>query len=965
MAKKKGCKFCDKKGLRFLPLVYAVITGMDSQALAMLPKLAGKVGDRVTDLTLGPEAKYAVRLLPPGYLYNLLERNGVKYWQSYLVLEDAYLYQLTNNEPPQVVPEFTCDPEICGIDASMIDIPNAKEVPNAWLLYSPSAMTAAKLEEYKNNAEAYTDLGKMQHFSPADWLDGKTAQTHTLLAAEVLTTVAEYVLFTQPGNPLGTPLGNLLEQQTIPAIQAAFGGTPPDANACYAGRLGSLNFKMKYDGYGAIVAFNHIGITQALNDFRNAPLEGLQGYLAATDDFGASNQRRMQLNEAIEEIRVGFENGVVQATADFNAKHKMGSDQFFQNQLGVARQLREMGRTKDAEAVEAEVDNTLKRRDEAYKRSIEEAKAEGAEKWKKKYATRLDQNELTRFQNALKQRTENAFAVAERRANDHLKWFESDRLVLAFDMYDPNDKNSGYSFALQSAICTIGMAGCKANDEKLDQWIKSPSIERKNLYMRGFAFNNADLIKSAKQEFADIQAASGEVVVASAITAARMQKMTKGMVSGFKAIDSAFDEWVRNQGREEFSRRWVQSTAVGSLVGKAAGSGALQTYGVEILLYHKVSEITRTIFRAGVGGAFDKALTARLSGFLYARLGDLTEKLAFDELMLKVPEHKLAAGHKGRSAERNREMAERHVDRKAARVAGQVDDSLEDLVADARAKVEAKVKPALSELAGNKNPPTNNYHQVRIGVLLGCIEMIGLGEKLHHNGVDLRDWNTKAWLEIGGSVAAVGGIVLDTYYSAAKSIREIMPYRTIGAIEKSADIVRGGLKLGAGVLGSGAGFCSAYLDTLKFSDEKNPTLKTIYAMRALTGYVSAGFTLVVAYSYTGPLLKNLATGYAETALRRRILFEAGEVALKLAARVRLLVWVARLNWIGLAFTAAEIGYLLLKDDDLQNWCEMSTFRKEKKHTNWIGTVVTNDYHADAHKELEELDKAAQVVGVRG
>lgn len=961
MAKKKGCKFCDKKGLRFLPLVYAVVTGADKNALNKLPTInSKKLGSGVTDLALGDEAKYAVRLLPPGYLYNLIERNGVKYWQSYLVLEDAYLYQLANNEPPQVKPEFNCDPEICGIDASMIDIPNAKEVPNAWLLYSPSAMTAAKLEEYKNNAEAYTDLGKMQHFSPADWLDGKTEQTHTLLAAEVLTTVAEYVLFTQPGNPLGTPLGNLLEQQTIPAIQAAYGGTPPDANACYAGRLGTLHFRMKRDGYGAVVAFNHIGITQALNDFRNAPLEGLQGYLVATDEYGASNLRRMQLHEAIEEIRTGFENGIVQAAEHFIDRHKESSDHYFAHQEATARMLRALGRTYDAEVLEGDIARMKAKRNENYKRFIDEAKVEGADKWKKKYASRLDQDEMARFQKALKKRTEDAFALAERRAKDHLKWFGSDRLVLAFDMYDQNDKNSGYSFALQSAICTIGMAGCRSNDAKLDEWIKAPSIERSNLYMRGFAFNNADLIKSVKQEFADIQAASGEVVVASAITAARMQKMTKGMVSGFKAIDSAFDEWVRNQGREEFSRRWVQSTAVGSLVGKATGSGALQTYGVEILLYHKVSEIARTIFRAGVGGAFDKALTARLSGFLYARLGDLTEKLAFDELMLKVPEHKLAAGHKGRSAERNREMAERHVDRKAARVAGQVDDSLEDLVADARAKVEAKVKPALSELAGNKNPPTNNYHQVRIGVLLGCIEMIGLAEKLGH-----AEWNTKTYLEIGGSVAAVGSIVLDTYYSAAKSIREIQPYRAIGAIEKSADIVRGGLKLGAGALGSGAGFCGAYLDYMKLEGEKDPTLKLIYGVRSAVGGASSLLTLVVAYSYAGPLLKRVATGYAEATLRRRVLFQAGEVAIKLAARVRLLVWAARLNWIGLAFTAAEIGYLLFKDDDLQNWCEASTFRKEKKHKNWLGTVVTNDYHADAHKELEELDKASQVVGIGG
>lgn len=964
MAKTKGCKFCDKRGLRFLPLVYAVVTGTDKTALGQLPEIQSKkLGAGVTDLPLGEQARYAVRLTPPGYLYNLIDRKGIKYWQSYLVLEDSFLYQMTNNEPPQVPPQFNCDRTTCGVDASMIDIPQADEVDNAWLLYSPSPMTAAKLKEYKQSAEAYAGEGRMLHFSPAGWLTGNTDQKHTLLAAEVLKTVAEYVLFAQAGNPYGTPLGNLLEQQMIPASKDAFAGAPPDAKGRYGGRLGSLYNTMKRDGYGALVLHNPIGITQTLNDFRNAPLENLQGYLAATDQYGASNQRRLQIYEAIEEIRAGFEQGVVQSVSSFTEQHKQGSDQYFERQRNTARQLRAMGRIKEAEAVEADIEKGLKTREANYRRAIEEARRDGTKKWKEKYASRLDTEEQERFNRKLKERTQQAFALAAKRVQDHLKWFESERLLQAFDLYDSKDKGSGYSFALQSAICTLGMAGCEANQDKLDEWIKAPAVERKNLYMRGFMFNQEDLIQSAKREFAEIQAASSEVAVASAITAAHMQKMTKGLVSGFKSIDSAFDEWVRNQGKEEFSRRWVQSNDVGRAIGKATGSAAVQTYGVEILLYHKVSEITRTIFRKGVGGGFDKALTARLSGLLYSRLGSLTEKLAFDELMSKVPESRKAEGYKGRSAERNEELNKRKASHKAAKVAGQVDDSLADLVADARSKVNEKVKLSLKELEGNKNPPTNNYHQVRIGVLLGSIEMIGLGEKLYRNGVDLRDWDFKTWVEIGGSVMAVGGVVFDTYYSAAKSIREILPYKAIAPINHSADIVRGGLKLVAGVLGCVAGTSAAYLDYLKYEEGKDKTLKLIYGLRAFTGTVSAGLTLAVAYSYTAPFFQRVAKGYAEATVRHKVLSAATGVALRLAARVRLLVWVARLNLAGLVLTAAEIGYLCFKDDDLQNWCEMCTFRKDKQHKNWLGRVVTDDYHADAHKELEELDKAAQTIGI--
>lgn len=964
MAQSKNCKFCDKTGLRFLPLVYSVVVGGNKTALAKLPDIQSKkIGAKVTDLTLGETAKYGVRLMPPGYLYHLLERKGIKYWQAYLVLEDSFLYQLPNSEPAQVRPEFNCERTTCGINASLIDIPNAGEVKNAWLLYSPSAMTPGKLAEYKKNAAAYAAQGKMQHYSPAGWLGGNKAQAHTLQASELLSTVAEYVLFTQPGNPLGTPLGDLLEQQMIPATLDAYAGTPPDAKGQYGGRLGSLFNTMQREGFGAVVAYNPIGITQALNDFRNAPLESLQGYLAATDEYGASNMRRLQIHEAIEEIRIGFEQGIVQGVADDTELHKQGSDQYYEHQRNTARQLRAMGRTREAEIVEADIETSLKKRSANYQRALENAKREGATKWQKKYAVRLDTAELTHFENKLKERTQAAFDLAGKRASDHLKWFESERVLQAFDLYDPEDKSSGYSFALQSALCTVGMAGCEANQAKLDAWIKAPGIERQNLYMRGFMFNQADLIKSAQQEFADIQAAAGEVAVASAISAAHMQKITKGLTSGFKAIDSAFDEWVRNQGKEEFSREWIKPSRFGKWVGKATGNAALQTHGIEVLLYHKLSEVTRTVFRSGLGGGFDKAITARLSGLLYARLGNLAEKLAFDELMIKVPPEKLAEGYKKRDADRNREIAERKVDRKATKVAGQVEHSLADLVADARAKVEAKVKPTLKELDGSKSPPTNNYHQVRIGVLLGCIEMIGLGEKLHHNGLKLRDYDAKAWLEISGSICAVSGIVLDTYYAAAKSIREIMPYKAITPINQGADIVRGGLKVAAGVLGCAAGVSGAVLDYFKYEEEKNTMLSAIYLLRTLSGGVSSGLTLVIGYSYTESLLRHIDKRYVSRNVTHKAVEKGVEAAARLSARVRLLVWAARLNWAGLALTAAEIGYLAFKDDDLQNWCEMCTFRKDKQHRNWIGRTVTSDYIGDVQRELEELNKAAQVVGI--
>lgn len=948
MINKKDCKFCDKKGLLWLPLRYSAVVADKPADLASLPALGGTLGKGVTDLAL-TEAKYGVRLLRPGYLYVLIERQGIKYWTAYQVLQDAFLYQFEPEQPPQVTPEFSCDRSVCGVNASMVAIPNAREVTRIWSLFTPSAMTKAKLAEYKGKADAYAADGKMQTFNPAGWLDGTTDQPHSLLAPELFKKVVEYLLFAKGGAALTDPLGVAMEKQLFPASRDAYAGAPPNAKGEYYGRLGSLFNYIKKSGFATLVLWDHIGVTQELNDFRNAPLEGVQNYLVATDEYGATNQQRLQVSEAIEEIRNGFENGIVQSTQDFIDQHQQGSDQWFQRQRTVARTLRAQGRIQDAEAIEKDVDESLKRRAENYRKAIEESKARGAEKWQRKYAARLDVNEIKDFRTMLDRHTTAAFEKANKRAADHMQWFLAERLLDAFDAYDQQSHGAGFDFAIESAICSFGLSGCKVGEAKIDEWVQATVIDRKNLYMRGYYQNQREIIDAARQAYADIKAEASKVTEASEITAATMIKATKGLVSAFKSTDSAFDEWVRNQGKEKFSDKWVTPSM--------ASKGAGQKFGVEIVLFHKVSEITRTVFRKGLGTSVDKILVARLSGILYARLGDVAGRLRYDELMLKIDKSKLAEGYKGRSAERNAELAGRKLEGKAAAsIQKELAPSLDDLVADAQQKNKVKVK--LDELVGNSSPPTNNYHHVRIGAVLACIELIGLGEKIANN-----KWGWKDGIGIFGSVMAIGSVVMDMYYSGAKSIREIAPYKSIKAIKDGADIVRGGLKLGAGVMSMASSACGAILDLGKLGSEKDPILRSIFFIRAVTGFISAGLTILAAFSYTESFFLHRAKGYAQHQLRYKLLTSAAARAATYAARVRLLVWVARFNWIGLALTAAEIGYLLLKDDDLQNWCEKSVFRLQKKTTNWLGRVAVNDSFTDATVELQELEKSSRVVGV--
>ncbi len=936
----KDCKFCDKAGLLILPLRYAAVVGDDAPSL--LPALPATLGAGVKDLAL-THGQYAPRLMRQGFVYALIERGGVKYWEAYYATDDAFLYKFDPDVPPSAKIDFSCDRNVCGIDASCIAIDKVEAVSKVYFLFSPTALTKAKLAEYKAKADALTAAGKMQVFDPKGWAkSAKHQQQHSLTTELLVKHAPEWLLAAQGAAANASPLGKTMQRQMFPAVNDAFTTQAPVPEKSATGRLGVLAEKLKRLNGAAFVIHDHIGIAQELNDFRNSALEGVQNYLAATDQYGASNQQRMQIYESIQEAKAGMMAGIVQPVEEFIDQHRQSSDQYFDNRLRQAQHLRLQGNEADAKLIEDDVHESLKNRAVNYQKGIDEAKARAPAEWKRKYESRLDMVEMQAFHDALTGHTQAAFKTVEARTEQHVKWFESARLVDAFDVFDPNDNKAGIEFAVNSAICTVGLSGCQAGEAKVDQWIKADAVSRSNLYMRGVLYNSDDLIAQLKAANEQIKTEVGKVDLASSVSSAVMLKATKGLVDGFKKTDSAFDEWVRNQG-QNFSKKWASS--------------------LEAVLYHKASDMCRAVFRTGLGGTFDKVLTARLSGLLYARLTSVTEKLAFNDLMLSLPTEKVGEFKRARTQRRAQARADAARTGKAtagaAKVAEQVDGSLETLIADAQDKARAKVKLTLDELKGNKNPPTNNYHQTRIGVLLGCIEMIALGEKLTHF-----ENTEKGWLEVGGSAMAVGGIVLDTYYSAAKSIREIVPYKAIAPIKDGADIVRGGFKIGAGVLGFGAGLCSATLDVMKFQGEKDTTLKTVYVLRATAGYVSSGLTIVAAFSYTGPMLERVASGYALNSIRFRALTAAADLAMTLAARVRLLVWVARLNWVGLALTAGEIGYMLLKDDDLQNWCEKCTFRKEKMHQTRGGKIAT-EHFPTAVKELEEFDKASQVVGIAG
>ncbi|MEO8154051.1 MAG: T6SS effector BTH_I2691 family protein [Rhizobacter sp.] len=987
MSGTKDCKFCDKRGLLWLPLRYSAVGAATPAALDPLPKLTGKLGQGVSDLAL-TRSKYAVRLLRSGYLYVLLERKGIKYWDAYKVLEDAFLYKFNPEDPPQVEPSFSCDRSTCGINASMVAIPEAKEVPHVWSLFTPAPLTKAKLDEYKANADKYVGVGKLQTFSPAGWLEGSTAQPHTLLAPELLTKVAEYILFTQPGNPCASELGKALEQQLFPASQDAYAGAPPDDKGNYFGRLGSLYNTIKRIGHAAFVLHDHIGVTQELNDFRNAALSPVEAFLAKREGE-ADNQRRLDVMQAIEDVHGGVKAHLVK----LNAEQIQNVDQMNlpNHQASTAQQLRAMGRIAEAEKVEADIKEHERRKAQNRQRLLDGTDAD--EKWHRVYFNLLDQIEIGKFRDALESVSERCGQQANARAADHLLWLKAPRLVDAFDMFDPTDEGCGFEFTREHLHCTHGMFGVESNHATLADWINIDKVERSNLYMRANLYNHQELIKQASEAFAAVRKETQAVSGVEYIAPDKLAKFTKGLVDTFKKSDSAWDEWLRDdvvkelQNPESNKAKYNDGQAklkdeVEKLKYRARMAKLSKFHGsLEGLALARVGELTRGV--TSKGGKLDKGIVAVAGLLLYPRLEGLAEKIGMESFFLKLKAENLASiraqteramtegrmtpqhgeqhikdYEKGGKYDTAAENAARREGATRAKTVGsaesaKVKGSLEELVRDEQSKLRERISLTQEELEKGKRPSTNNFRQMRMGVLMMSLEGLALISKLEqHEG----EWTIRGRLEITGSILSLASMSCDVMYAAAKSIRELAIFgsKVTPFINEGADIIRGGFKITAGTLSTAAGMVSVCLDMQsavgefqKGKQARNWVLIGVYSSKVLVGGINAGLGFIAAFSYTGPMLRYLG--------KEALAKSAEKVML---VRTLWLIRVARFNMIGLVLTAAELGYTwCVKDDELEVWCKSSTFRKNK---NTLGMFAKTPY-LDTKRELEALEKAFLMV----
>jgi hypothetical protein len=970
--KNSNCDFCNKEGLLILPLRYAAVVG--DNAKDWLPKMPALLGKGVSDLALD-KAAYAPRMMRDGFLYVLINRSNSWYWESYITTSNGYLSRFMPESPPTQRVRFNCNGDACRINASMIGIPKVEWVVKIYLLFSPTALSMDKLDEYKKNPEKKVAEGKLQSFDPKAWAKNKK-QEHSMTPEQLKLHVPEFLLREQLEGARASNRGLMLQDQLFPSLYEAFlGKKPAKPDAVPEDRLGSLALDMEKNKSATFVMYDHIGITQELNNFRNAASEPVREFLATVDKDKVSNQRKLDTWQAISDTKAAYVTRALSIYGGIVNKVLWHVD--VESMMVLRDKALAKGDTKLADMYDIHIKNGVNNNLLREQQMVNE---DAPKDWEKKYGTLLHAGEMTTFKIALDKRTNAATALTATRVKDHVTWVTSARLVDAFDMYDQANLGSGFCFTQEHGVCTFGMFGAPENTPLLKKWMTGADIKHGNLYMRANFYNQEDLIKEAKAAFAEAKKQVDAVPDISHVSSAPWLKGIKGLVDSMKKVDSAWDEWLRDT--------TVLSDHKGGVKTRRLAETKIHNLSrfhrsAEGKMFARISEWTQAL--SNKSGAMDKHIAAIVTTLVFSRLGEMAEKIGLEEYLVKIPPEKVKqiranrdkAGqyrtkadkleHKKLVKAAKLEAANEHarkVDAEFQRAsalakaeAAHLDNAAVRLLRDEQEKVKSKVQQSLNDLSRGQRPGTNNFRQARLGALLLSIESLGLACKLQDDSFSPR----LKW-EIGASIASVTGMSVDILYSVTKSIREIEPFKNMKGLEKAADIARGGMKFCSGLASAGAGFVGAGLDFASFKNEAGQArpdwaLVAVYGTRSLVGATATATGVIAAYSYAGPTITYMAKTAEASAYKELLIYAGKKSAEAKALRTLWLIRLARFNMIGLAITAAEIGYrCFIKDDDMENWMQACCFRKDK-----VPGYFKEIPFKDGETELKALTRALEAV----
>ncbi|PJJ96055.1 hypothetical protein CO611_09010 [Lysobacteraceae bacterium NML03-0222] len=838
--------------------------------MAACPELA----PRIDGLTL-TKSKHALRMLREGYLYVLVERPPMLFWQAYYVRPSGHLQQFPVERPPsRKSPVVACARMASAAHAMLVSIEDADKVDNSYWLFTPDPLSKRKLDEYRVNAAKFADEGKMQRFSPRQWLQSQTGEGYALKPEVMAAYVLEFIaansalppVVVQP--PLAgirhspSPLLAALDTQPFPPFSDPLRDAVEPLGSRLAGRAGQLQeitqTLSRTQGV-ALALYDPIGTTQELNAWRNQAMAGLEPWMQEKDANGISNEWKFVVASQWQEMRQDIREGRIKlAEEEVRQQHAAADaalEQRLSDELGLLSSTPE-----DAEAVI----NTVMA---SHRRLAEQSRTQAIARAGQRAADRLDEAEaqLDGSQHTILE----AFAAkaapwTERvsaRSADHLAMLQSESLIKGLYAYDEQDWKQGWAFAKEVSLAMMGMEASEAGQALLDGWWKDTTMPESNLAWRVYGLNQQRLMADARQALAEAEAKASADSLPS--FAAEAQKGAGVLGRVLKAFDEANRALLEiEQGYVD----WFQRRRLGTLMGWYAQLG-------------------RAVFRVAQPNALDMHMQKVMVRSAQMRLGNFATQM-------RIEEH-AAAGRRVNPAY----------------VRGQVSRYI-------RQGLEKEFSKGAA----------GGFYQARFLLLASLVESVSLGLSVRKLPKDSREA-----AEILAAAMALSAGTLELVRQGAAWLGERYSQ---GAVTARSSAVWGGrLQLYGGFLAGCAGVIGVWLDYRDAKYEfqvKNNWLMLAYSSRALLIGAASVLSAVVAFAGSAAYLK-YAMERSTWGVMRTALSYANRWSTWLAGNSRLLasfrVWGARLGWAGLALT---VVIMVLTPDAYKRWCQKSVFRRNKQ-----------------------------------
>lgn len=504
----KCSSFCRVKGFNIVPLRYSV-------TLDKKNPLPSNLGKNVKDIALS-KFGYTVEMVNNGYIYCLTKRakSGFKgNWSGYKVTPKGFLsyFVVEKNKPaPADVNEFACQNASHQFAGSVITIEERTSDPatEAYIIYTQAPMSDAKRAEYEKSADAFVSQAKWQKVK----IGGGASQEHCFGEGQINSAIYNLKKF-------GDNRIKLMKEK----------------------------FKSFPNAFVCMGLYDAIGITRKLNDTRNLKSFGdMQRFLEEKKN-GFTNQHRMQSLSLIENMQDTITNSYITVKSknivnrNLNISNNSALDLRKRSALEAAKRVNDKVRI---EQLEREIAQTTHNRVINQNNELDQIQTKGNlkgnEAWKK-YQEQLDLDGIDKFKKKMNEVSAEAFNKASEYENDHIKWLKSNNLLNSLYIFDQQENLSGSKlpeasngFIFHTIVMDFmhGMTFLKNGQDIIDKWINEKSVKNENLYLRGYCFNNKNLIEHYNNTFTSDT--TGKTVISN----------TKKIVSAFKAADEAFDKWL-------------------------------------------------------------------------------------------------------------------------------------------------------------------------------------------------------------------------------------------------------------------------------------------------------------------------------------------------------------------------------------------------------------------------------------